>query len=137
MKQFSIIVKKDLYIGDLCYALNDDIYYGIWGAKHFEDGAYKTEKGLEFAMVGTAYGDGCYSGSDGYVYPVDAGNIGICDAELVEKDISDLGRIIRNVPGEVTITYDNGTISVEVVALDDTLVIPTGDEEEYEEDEVN
>ena len=112
-KKFTINVKNGLYIGDLCYALDNDVYYGIWGGNDFEDGEYYTDDGLEFAMVGTAYGDGNYDGDDGHHYPVDAGIIGICDADLATKDrASELGRIIPNVTGKVTISYDNGTITI-------------------------
>ena len=107
---YTINVTGRMYIGDLCYALSDEIYDGVWGASDYKDGAYKTEKG-EFAMVGTAYGDGTYEGSDGFYYPVDAGIIGICDANLVEKEISDFGRLVDAV-GEANISYEDGTIYI-------------------------
>ena len=115
IKTHAINVNGCLYIGDLCYALKDDVYYGVWGGKgNFKDGAYKADNGLEFAMVGTAYGDGCYLGSDGCDYPVDAGIIGICDSKLAKKEgASNLGRFVRGIRGKVTITYNDGEIIVE------------------------
>ena len=112
-KEFKIEVSNGLYIGDLCYALSNKVYDKVWGANDYKDGSYvEPDSKLQFAMVGTAYGDGCYEGSDGVDYPVDAGIIGICDMGLVEKNITGLGRIIANVEGEVFIKYDNGDIII-------------------------
>ena len=63
------------YIGDLCYALKEDIYDKVYGGQGYEDGLYTSSLGF-FMMYGTG-GDGCFKGSDGYEYPVDAGHIGI------------------------------------------------------------
>ena len=113
MKKFQINSQHGVYLGDLCYALSEDVYNNEWGEKGgYQDGAYRDSKtGLEFAMVGTAYGDGCYLGSDGNDYPVDAGIIGICDLGLVEKEeASRLGTFLYGWTGIVTIEYDNGDI---------------------------
>lgn len=70
------------YIGDLCYALYDNIYDVVFGGRGFSSGIYT--KGSSFFMVdGTAYGDGDYEGSDGYHYSVDAGIIGICTEDMI------------------------------------------------------
>jgi hypothetical protein len=74
------------YIGDLCYALGDDIYDCIFGSTGYEPGIY-AEKGTGrvFLVNGTAFGDGEYPGSDGNKFAVDAGIIGICSQSLMEK----------------------------------------------------
>ena len=114
-KSFTIKVSGKMYIGDLCYAMSDYDYHKVWGAHNYEDGM--------FAMVGTAYGDGCYDSNIGFAFPVDAGIIGICDGELVKKDVTgpygDLG-IIVDAEGEANISYNNGTISI-------TYTTPTGE----------
>ncbi len=147
-ESFKINVTGKMYIGDLCYALADDVYHGVWGANDYKDGAYKTDDG-EFAMVGTAFGDGSYASTIGVEFPVDAGIIGICDAKLVKKEIAslygDLGIIVDAV-GEATIEYDDGIIAIayttpsgETKHIDiDTsgdLDDENYDEDEYEEDE--
>lgn len=113
-KKFTIDIENGLYIGDLCYALGDSVYDKVWGKQYgYEDGAYTDPKTkLQFAMVGTAYGDGCYSGTDGRSYPVDAGIIGICDAKLVEKNIRNLGRIIPQAKGSYSIEFYEGVITI-------------------------
>lgn len=74
------------YIGDLCYALHDKIYDGVFGdLGGYDSGLYS--KGDSFFMVdSTAYGDGLYRGTDGYDYGVDAGIIGICSADLIDSE---------------------------------------------------
>ncbi len=107
---FTIKVNGKMYIGDLCYALSDDVYSNVWGGHNFEEGAYNTQDGM-FAMVGTAYGDGTYSSSIGFDFPVDAGIIGICDGKLAVEDYDGSGLLVDAV-GEATISYNNGTISI-------------------------
>lgn len=90
---------EGLYIGDICYALNDDTYYNTWGKEnHFEDGKFETKDGLEFAVAGTAEGDGWYVSNDGSEYGVDAGIIGVVDLRLATKysidELKNLGKII-------------------------------------------
>ncbi len=73
------------YIGDLCYALYDNIYDNVFGGRGYESGIYT--KGSSFFMVdSTAYGDGDYEGSDGYHYLVDAGIIGICSEDMIDPN---------------------------------------------------
>ena len=85
------------YIGDLCYALEPDIYHGVWGAHGYEHDHYTTEDGLQFAMGSTAFGDGFYHGSDGSGFSVDAGIIGVADLRLATKipreELKDFGVI--------------------------------------------
>lgn len=136
---FSINVKNGLYVGDLCYVLDDSVYYGIWGKANYKNGSYvDSTTGLEFAMVNTCYGDGDYYDNDGYGYSVDAGIIGICDTGLCTKGSGDYyGRLLQ-VKGEVTIEYENGDIYITpkdtrynpiTIQTDDT------DDDEYYDDE--
>lgn len=85
------------FIGDICYALPDKIYHKVWGDKYkFEDGFYKEDG---FAVHGTAYGDGCYFGTDGVRYMVDAGVIGITNItnakRYSEDELNELGKIVE------------------------------------------
>ena len=75
--------EKGFYIGDICYVLDDVIYYGVWGKNGYVDGQYKTDNGYAFAVASTMYGDGCYLDEDDNVYGVDAGILGIVPLELV------------------------------------------------------
>ena len=112
-KSFKINVKNGFYIGDLCYALNEKIYDEVWGGNNYEDGQYADpETKAEFAMVGTAYGDGEYeSNEEGLSFPVDAGIIGITDLSICDKDTS-FGKVVPDYSGIVYIEYNDGTITV-------------------------
>lgn len=121
MKSYTIKVNNKFWVGDMAYSIKDTSYYGIWGEKNdFADGAYTDTNGYEFAVVGTAYGDGQYYGRRNgkiiFVFPVDAGNIGIADVEAcdqIEYSVQkELGMVIE-FSGEVTISYDEGVIKVE------------------------
>lgn len=143
-KSFTIKVNGKMYVGDLCYAMSREDYHNYWGAHNYEEGAYSTPDGM-FAMVGTAYGDGCYESDIDFAFPVDAGIIGICDGELVKKDIAgglygDLG-IIVDAEGEATIVYDDGTIGIHYttpIGKYEEIQIYTSDDDEdedYEEED--
>ena len=95
------------YIGDLCYVLGDSIYDTIFGGFGYESGLYKKKNTSEFFFVsGTAYGDGCYVGSDSKEFCVDAGIIGICPITCMSKD--DGGGHIYTFTDPVECIFKNG-----------------------------
>ena len=84
------------FLGDICYALDDDIYSQIWGDKfRYKDGCYKD---FGFAVAGTMYGDGCYNGTDCLSYSVDAGVLGITNIGKQQRNentkLNKLGKIV-------------------------------------------
>lgn len=79
--------KGTYYIGDIGYVLKDSIYDHIWGDKcQYQSGTIKIKskngKHSKFVVDHTAYGDGGYKGSDGIIYGVDSGNIGVVPKTL-------------------------------------------------------
>lgn len=77
------------YIGDLCYALSDELYQNVFGGNDFESGVYVYRSGGKksiFVVNETLYGDGDYVGSDGKHYSVDSGTLGICSVDLMSED---------------------------------------------------
>jgi hypothetical protein len=96
------------YIGDLCYALYENIYDNVFGGHGYDSGFYS--KGGAFFMVSvTAYGDGDYIGSDGHHYLVDAGIIGICSADLIDpKNPSVSGGKIHTFTQPVKCSFAHG-----------------------------
>ena len=134
-KSFKINVKNGFYIGDLCYALNEKVYDEVWGGNNYEDGQYTDpETKAEFAMVGTAYGDGEYESDVGAFFPVDAGIIGIADLTICNKDTS-LGRVIPEYVGIAYIEYNDGTITVSWGDYGEINIYTDYAEEDYDEDE--
>lgn len=85
-------------LGDPCYAVPDQHWEDLLASCDFfrnpvglvKDGAKK------FAVLGfgTRWGDGCYAGSDGKEYPVDAGLIGLVPIELVENISEHYGYVV-------------------------------------------
>jgi hypothetical protein len=80
------------YVGDICYALDDNVYQNQWGKIHnFAAGTYVlTYKGVQQAMsVGqTSYGDGVYMDYiNDLEFTVDSGTIGIVPFNLCNPDV--------------------------------------------------
>ncbi len=76
------------YIGDLCYALGEDVYDKVFGDVGGYDAGLYTNKNNRFAfflVANTAWGDGLYRGSDYKEFAVDAGIIGITPLSMATK----------------------------------------------------
>lgn len=73
------------YLSDICYSMDDELYDDIWGKKFNYDTGFYTNGTDNFGVFHTAYGDGCYRGSNGKKYGVDAGVIGIVSAGLFKS----------------------------------------------------
>lgn len=75
------------YIGDVCYALDDDTYHNQWGKNYnYATGTYVfSVNGKQHALTlaYTKYGDGMYVDDiSQHVYYVDSGTIGIVPFDL-------------------------------------------------------
>lgn len=118
------------YIGDLCYALSDDIYDNVFGGTCYESGVYE-EKGTNrvFALSATAYGDGEYPSSDGKKFSVDAGIIGICSASLMEK--SGRGGHIYTFETPVECHFKMGRFTFFWARYNSLVIDTTGDDDAY------
>jgi len=96
---------RTYYVGDLCYVLDTDDWHQVCLLDSFypgqdpddfdpegylnpEDTSFEDDRaGRPFYILKTAYGDGCYLGSDGKYYSVDSGTIGcIAVDDIIEKD---------------------------------------------------
>lgn len=149
--EYEFVAKVDMgnpkiYVGDICYALDKDIYDKDWGGNSYEDGEIKHDGKTVALVVGTAYGDGCYHAHNGHEFDVDAGVIGIVPAQYWKKDFDDKdpeGYDIVDVTGydQVTcrLTYDNGEIGVFIKDKENKMIynnsIYTADFEDEEEEE--
>lgn len=126
--KYTIKSKTKFYIGDPCYVLKDEIYDNVWGGANYADGVHTDpETGLQFAVVSTVIGDGCYSArflesapmgarNNYYAFPVDAGAIAIipvelCDVEKLAEALieGDEYGYVFNYDGEVSISRDGNT----------------------------
>lgn len=86
------------YLGDPCYTVQREEWLP-W----LEAADYMNEHTLLYALTPTGYpvfafstgGDGTFRGSDGFVYPVDAGLIGLVPAEQTDDYNPSLATIIQ------------------------------------------
>ena len=95
------------YIGDLCYALKDTIYHGVFGENGYKSGHYKIVAG-EFLVDRTAYGDGSYTGSNDFAYGVDAGIIGIASMSVCNSEEHVYGGTLHTFTEPVECVFRSG-----------------------------
>ena len=146
------------FIGDPCYAVPDDDWHDllestgylglyaseenkkldIYNRKDDMNGVFRY-KGRYILASSTSYGDGCYPGSDGFSYGVDAGMIGAVPMDWAlssDENTKDepgwferVGTVV-NFKGSIWIEYDDGTITICSTIPSENISIKTGDEEE-------
>jgi len=90
IKRVEVVVPQGSYvIGDPCYAVPDKDWDGLLqSCNYFESPIGYVKDGVQKFPVlgfGTKWGDGSYRGTDGRVYDVDAGLIGLVPVELVKN----------------------------------------------------
>ena len=126
---------KGFYIGDVCYVLNDNLYHRVWGDSGFPYGTVTDpETKLQFAVSGTAYGDGGYYDQQGREYGVDAGVIGIVPCELVSSKYDGRGGQIFEGAGQAIFESENGVFNITLPSGEEVHIDTSGDEDD-EDDE--
>lgn len=95
------------YIGDICYALSEDVYDKQWGEKfNYASGTHEmTYQGVSdvVSVNHTTYGDGVYTDTFNNIdFEVDSGTIGIvpialCDTNKVDNDKIKGGHVIKSI----------------------------------------
>lgn len=110
-----------VFVGDICYALDRDIYRNAWcDAMDCEDGAI----GNYAVVAGTEYGDGCYEGNEAS-YGVDAGVIGVTDIEHYMdpkhsvEDLPQLGAVVEIPSGQCEVCFDADTDGTFYITIND------------------
>ena len=88
IKRVEVVVPAGQYaIGDPCYAVPDKDWDGLLqSCNYFESPiGYVNDGTQKFPVLAfsTKWGDGCYRGTDGKEYGVDAGLIGLVPVEIV------------------------------------------------------
>jgi hypothetical protein len=122
-------------LGDPCYAVPDsDWDFLLQSCNYFASPIGYIRDGLqEFPVVAfsTRWGDGCYKGTDGNLYPVDAGLIGLVPAEVVDMEAlrSDLHTVVTFTTAVKCSTDGNGKLRFGHITID----TDPADEEEDDE----
>lgn len=129
----SIMIPAGTYfLGDPCYVVPDELWSPLLDAtRFFEDDPHILFQGkYNILAFSTAYGDGCFRGSDGKDYGVDAGMIGLVETTInpaaVATDYTSIVTFDR--PTQCTRDLD-GTLTFGDV------VIPTGDTDDSDWDD--
>lgn len=124
----SVIVPAGKYVlGDPCYAVPDELWEDLLDrCDCFVGNPVGTVKGHSVLGFSTAYGDGCYVGSDWFEYCVDAGLIGLVPYTLAEgKCWKGLSRVLEF--NEDTVCTNDGG----VMTFGDVVIDTVNDDEEY------
>lgn len=114
-----VIMEGDrLFVGDICYALDDRIYYDVWGKEmEWEDGIVRDNGKVCSVVVSTQNGDGCYYDSQDNDFGVDAGNIGVTSSYYWDNDKVVNGGLVVDIPSKVAsvdVVYDDGFITIAI-----------------------
>jgi len=111
------------FIGDLCYVLSskwDEVCdLTISGHKCLE-GKFTLSDGTEFAMFGTAYGDGYYHDQEDNGYPVDSGSIGCVlfdKIDDIDKEYLERSGTVLDIPNDFEVESENGVISIGPITI--------------------
>jgi len=128
--------KGKYIISDLCYCIDDewdqvcDLLFGKSNGNH-AGGEFVLDNGVKFALYSTAWGDGCYKGSDGFNYGVDAGVIGcikVDDLYKMGESPSSLGNI-HEFAEDFETSYEDGVIKFGHITIDTDPSMEDEDEE--------
>lgn len=137
-----VLPAGEYYIGDPCYALqnegkNQDQWDDVLEQTDFFSKPVATLNGKKLCAFSTAYGDGAYSGSDGFEYGVDAGLLGAVPAAIASgRSLQFMKRFVSS--GPLRCSCENGVISFrDTGSTRNQVVIDTLGFEEDEEDERN
>jgi hypothetical protein len=69
------------WIGDVRHVMPDDIFYNVWKHNNYEEGVYNVDN-YKFIAVPTICGDDYYEDSEGFIYQVISGHLGLIDMAL-------------------------------------------------------
>lgn len=124
------------YVGDLCYALKDTLYDKVFGPQ-YRDGYYCSKSNpSDLFMMGGTGGDGEFRGTDGKMYPVDAGIIGIASESTLDKNkrFADCGSMYT-FKGNVLVKFRQDKFEFSSDKYDDPYLTIYIYEDEYEDSE--
>lgn len=125
MRENVSTLKAGVYwIGDLCYVLSEDwddvmdlMYPSSNPNRHSVDGEHPW-KGGKLWLHGTLYGDGCFEGTNGFNFGVDAGLIGVVPLHLVSEGARpELGSVV-DFKEDFTVFYEDGVFQIGDIQID-------------------
>ena len=118
------------FIGDLCYVLSskwDEVCDLTISGHECLEGKFTLSDGTEFAMFGTAHGDGYYYDQMGNGYPVDSGTIGcvlLDKIDDIDKEYLERSGTVLDITESFEVESENGVIFIGPITIN------TDDDEE-------
>jgi len=126
------------WIGDVKHVMSDDIFYNVWKHNNYEEEVYDVNN-YKFVAIPAICGDDYYEDSEGFIYQVISGHLGLIDMALCSNaTITQLSKgKIFTFDNPIYITMKNGIIKIS--SHNFKLNIDTNEDEdendEYLEDE--
>jgi hypothetical protein len=105
-------------LGDPCYAVPYEDWDGLLTSCDFFRNPIGSVGAFKVLAFGTQWGDGCYAGSNGKEYPVDAGLIGLVPIELVEDLTEHHDNIVTFNKSTVCSTNGDGKLRFGHIVID-------------------
>ena len=122
------------WIGDVRHVMSDDIFNNVWKYNDYNEGVYNVNN-YKFVVIPTICGDDYYEDSEGFIYQVISGHLGLIDLGLCNNaTLSQLSKgKIYTFNNPINITMNNGIIKI--TSNDFILNIDTNEDEDEDEDE--
>jgi len=117
------------WIGDVRHVMSDDIFNNVWKYNNYNEGVYNVNN-YKFVVVPTICGDDYYEDSEGFIYQVISGHLGLIDIGLCnDATLSQLSKgKLYTFNNPIYITMNNGIIKI--TSNDFILNIDTNEDED-------
>ncbi len=81
MDYYYILPASIYWVGDVRHVMPDDIFNNVWKNNDYNEGVYNVNN-YKFVVVPTVCGDDYYEDSEGFIYQVISGHLGLIDLAL-------------------------------------------------------
>ncbi len=101
------------WIGDVRHVMSDDIFNNVWKHNNYEEGVYDVNN-YKFVVIPAICGDDYYEDSEGFIFQVISGHLGMIDMALCSNaTITQLSKgKIFTFENPVNVTMKNGIIKI-------------------------
>jgi hypothetical protein len=117
--------KGKYYLGDPCFALNEDMHHDVWGTIYdYQSGKFDLTENNDFIIVhSTHYGDGQYFDTKKRKYNIESGTIGLIPFHLIDNiELAKKNGRIFEFFDDISFIYDAGIFiiksSIYIIEID-------------------
>jgi hypothetical protein len=121
------------WIGDVKHVIPDDIFNNVWKNNNYDEGVYDVNN-YKFVVVPTVCGDDYYEDSEGFIYQVISGHLGLIDLALCnDATLSQLSKgKVYTFNNPIVVSMVKGTIKI--ASNEFQLNIDTNEDEDENDD---